>query len=85
MDSQQPTFVASEQIAISRLFDAVLDCPSHIDIFEHNMPGAAVALEIWARFHEYAVTKHTHEASDGTGYTVIGCDPGPMRAIRVFK
>ena len=85
MDQQQP-FITSEQVAISRLFDAVLDMPCHVDIFEHSMPGAATALEIWARAHEFAVTRHTHKAGDGhDGYTVIACDPGLHRSIRVFK
>lgn len=82
----QPTYIASEQIAVSRLFDAVLDVPCHIDVFEHNMHGAGVALEIWARFHGYEVTKHSHAPANGTpGYMVIACDPGPSRSIRVFK
>ena len=77
----------TERAAIFRLYDAVLDIPSHIDIIEHNTPRAVDALMAWASAHGYDVRVNTYEKGDTLqhGYTVVGCDPGTSRAIRVFK
>ncbi len=45
---------------LSSTFDTVLALGMYIDIFEHQIPGAEIALRCWAETKQIALAEHSH-------------------------